>query len=128
MGTWEPRDTGPDASLTCALSPREAANVVAIRGEVDLSNVHVLEETCTRALKSSLPLIVDLTTVPYIDSTGLNALMKIQARCQARKVEFAVAFTSKLLSRIFSVLSLQEKLRIFPTVEVAIETLSKEST
>ena len=128
MGPWEPRDIGPEVTLDCTLVRQELANVVTVHGEIDLSNVHSLEETCTQALSSSLPLIVDLDAVPYIDSTGLNVLMKIRERCQTRRVEFAVAFTSMLLSRIFSVLSLQETLRIFPTVGAAMDALSRESS
>ena len=119
-----PIEGGSDNPLHCTLDARETTNVVTVRGEIDLSNVHALEEVCDRGLRSSsLPLIIDLSRVAYIDSTGLNTLIKVHERCHARRVEFAVTFTSRLMWRIFSVLSLQEKIQIFPTVQAATEAL-----
>ncbi|HYM69915.1 MAG TPA: STAS domain-containing protein [bacterium] len=119
-----PIEGGSDNPLDCTLDKSETTNVVTVRGEIDLSNVHALEEVCDLGLmSSSLPLIVDLSHVGYIDSTGLNTLIKVHERCHVRRVEFAVAFTSRLMWRIFSVLSLQEKIRIFPTVKAATEAL-----
>jgi len=119
-----PVEWGSDNPLHCTLDKRETINVVTVRGEVDLSNVHTLEDVCDQGLRSSsLPLIVDLSRVAYIDSTGLNTLIKVHDRCHARRVEFAVTFTSTLMWRIFSVLSLQQKIQIFPTVQAATEAL-----
>lgn len=119
-----PIEGGSDNPLECTLDKLETTTVVTVRGDVDLSNVHALEEICDQGLRSSsLPLIVDLSHVAYIDSTGLNTLIKVHERCHVRRVEFAITFTSRLMWRIFSVLSLQEKMRIFPTVKAATEAL-----
>ena len=110
--------------LECKLEPLEAANVITVRGELDLSNVHVLQDLCDRPTEGRRPLIIDLSEVSYIDGTGLAVLMRTHERYQRRGIEFAVTFTSKLIQRIFSVFSLQDRIHIFPTVSAAMKNLA----
>ena len=48
--------------------------VVEVRGEIDRANAHRLEQGLNDATRESMPRIVDLTGVTFIDSAGLRAL------------------------------------------------------
>ena len=52
---------------------RNGSMLLRVSGEVDLATAGTLEEALTGAGGS--PVIVDLTEVPFMDSTGLNALV-----------------------------------------------------
>jgi len=93
-----------------------------VRGEIDLANAHVLKAILDRAHRDGRPVVVDLQETSYIDSTGLHPLVKAHGTSRA---PLAVAFTSDLLSRIFSVLSLQDLIAVYPSVDAAVKALSR---
>lgn len=115
---------GPHTRLHYRYARRNGAGVVGASGDIDLHNVHRLAELLELALDDSRTIIVDLEGVSYIDSTGLNVLMRLHEQCAQRETNMAVVFTSANLRRIFSVLRLEEVLRIFPTVGAALRALS----
>ena len=110
--------------LECTYVRRNGAAIVDASGEVDLGNIHLLAEMLDVALGDSRAIIVDFTEVSNIDSTGLNALVRLHEQCARRKTNVAIVFTSRNLWRMFSVLSLQDMFRIFPTVDAALWALS----
>lgn len=116
--------SGPDALLQCRYARRNGAGIVRASGEIDLRNVHRLAEILDQALSDSRTVIVDFGGVSYIDSTGLNTLVRLHEQCAQRKTGMAVVVTSRTLRRIFSVLGLQDVFRIFPTVDAALQALS----
>lgn len=49
---------------------------VTVEGEVDLSNVAALREALDAETTGDRPLVVDLSAVSYIDSSGIAALFE----------------------------------------------------
>jgi len=113
-----------DGVLKCEIAELQTASVVKVEGEIDLANIDVLDGALHKALKRRLPMVIELRDVSYIDSTGVNALVKTYERCLVLKTEVALVFTSPQLWRIFSVLSLQSLFPIFPDVDTALERFS----
>ncbi|MFC4119956.1 STAS domain-containing protein [Nonomuraea zeae] len=60
--------TGPDGTP-----------VLAVTGEIDMSNAHALEEALTRSTNAG-PVLVDLSAVEYLDSAGLTVLFTHASR------------------------------------------------
>ena len=120
------RETGgeSDALLQCMYARHNGASIVRASGEIDVPNVHLLAELLEVALGDRRTIIVDLTGVSNIDSTGLNVLIRMHEQCALRNMNMAVVYTSQNLRRIFSVLSLENVFQIFPTVDAALRTLS----
>jgi anti-sigma B factor antagonist len=55
--------------------------VLALRGEIDFATTDELSMVLDVAVKSSVPVVVDLTDVSFIDSSGLKAIaMAAQGR------------------------------------------------
>jgi anti-anti-sigma factor len=55
---------------------------VRVAGEVDLSNAAVFAEALAEALESSAAVVVDLTEVGFMDSTGLRMLLEARASAE----------------------------------------------
>ena len=78
----------PLASL--ALAGDHATTIATIEGEVDLSNAEALRERIAEAVPNhSLGLVVDLTSVGYLDSSGLRLLFDMARRLERRQQRIA---------------------------------------
>ncbi|MFF0492655.1 STAS domain-containing protein [Nocardia sp. NPDC004068] len=70
------RSVGPDGLLTATVGRLPDAVVVTAAGEIDLATVAHLRAALDQAVAAPEPvLIVDLTEVEFIGSTGLSALL-----------------------------------------------------
>ncbi len=57
--------------------------VIALRGELDLGTVSSLDETVKRfPEESGKDLLLDLSGLDFMDSTGLNLVLRFWSRCQ----------------------------------------------
>ena len=114
----------PDTLLHCKYARRNGVGIVHASGEIDLHNIHRLAEILDGALGDNRTVIIDFAEVRYIDSTGLNMLMRLHERCTQHKTTLLMV-TSRHVRWIFSVLSLQDVFRIFPSVDAALRAVSQ---
>jgi anti-sigma B factor antagonist len=71
---------------------RDRAVVVRLVGELDLYNAHVVrEELLAAATRSPERLVVELSGVTFIDSTGLGVLIESRTRLPNRQAFLLVA-------------------------------------
>jgi anti-anti-sigma factor len=68
-----------DTSLTVTTAEGGAWAIVSVRGEIDVSTAGSLEEALRACLASSGRVIIDLSGVRFMDSTGLNVLIRAQS-------------------------------------------------
>lgn len=87
---------------------------IAIHGELDLATAPQLEAEFERvgALEHVELVIADLRNLAFLDSTGLEAIMKCDARTRAGGGEFAVVRGPRAVERLFDVMQLHRRLRI----------------
>ena len=87
---------------------------IAIHGELDLATAPQLDAEFERvgALEGIEVVIVDLRELAFLDSTGLEAIVKFDARSRANGVELAVVRGPRAVERLFAVMQLDRKLRI----------------
>jgi anti-anti-sigma factor len=67
-----------------SVSERDGAVVVAVAGEVDISNVERVSEVIFAQPNTGEGLIVDLSDVRYLDSTAVSLLHDLGARLRNR--------------------------------------------
>jgi anti-sigma B factor antagonist len=60
--------------------------VVAIRGGIDISNsLHISGAVMTEAVRSARGVVLDLTAVDYLDSSGVHLLVQLRHRLTTRR-------------------------------------------
>lgn len=69
-----------------AVEQRDGAVIVKLAGELDLYNAHAVRDGLfAAAAESPERLVVDLTDVTFIDSTGLGVLIEARTRLPNRR-------------------------------------------
>ncbi len=103
----ESREVGP----TC---------VVSFRGEFDLEHSPTAREVLLRHVEARRDVVVDLSEVSYIDSSGIASL--VEAFQQARKggTGFALAAVSPGALRVFELARLDQVFTIHETLDEAL--------
>jgi anti-anti-sigma factor len=94
--------------------------VVAVNGEVTFSNVSAFE----RALDSEAThVLVDLTHVTFMDSSGLSALITASARARGRGGSVALVLEAEEPPSIFRFRGVDRLLALYPSREAALAAL-----
>ena len=81
------RDAQPDP-FELKTRGQDGSWVVAVRGEIDLATVGTLEAELAKL--ESRPIVLDLSGVSFIDSTGLTLLVRTAGRVTIGAVSAAV--------------------------------------
>ena len=90
----------------------DAARVL-VEGEVDVSNADELRNAVDAALALDVPEVtVDLSQVPYIDSTGIGVLVGAAHRAADAGKKLVVASPQKNVARVLGLLGVADDLNI----------------
>lgn len=96
--------------------------VVCLDGEVDLSCSPVARKTILDNIQKSDKLLVDLSSVEYIDSSGIASLVEGYQVSRNLGVDFALVGVSEAA---MSVLQLARLDQVFPIIESTKEALAR---
>lgn len=96
------------------------AVVVEVVGDVDMSTVPELEVQLVTATRADVPLVLDLTGVTFLDSSGLGALVRCHERGRQDGTGFRVVVATRTVSRPLSLTSLDALLDVYPTLAAAL--------
>ena len=100
-------------SVTNTATEAGTSSTVAVSGEVDVSNASRLREAVDERLADHVAeLVVDLSEVSYIDSTGIGVLVGTAHRAEEQKVRFEVARPQKNVARVLGLLGVSEELHL----------------
>ena len=93
----------------------EGVELVMVEGELDIATAPRLISVLNRAVGEALAsLVVDLSEVDFMDSTGLALLINAHRRLTRRSKGFAVVCPPGPLWRVFEVTDMVETLHVFP--------------
>jgi anti-sigma B factor antagonist len=99
---------------------QDGIEMVLVEGEVDIATasrlISVLNSSVAEAIKS---VIVDLSRVGFMDSTGLALLINANRRLSLRRKGFAVVCPPGPLRRVFEITDMIETLHVCPDQETA---------
>jgi anti-sigma B factor antagonist len=103
------------------MSLPDAPNVLPLEGEIDL-HVSPRVAAALRTLIEQKPgrLVVDLSRVTYIDSSGLAALIEGMQNVEAYGGKFVLAGVQENVRPIFEIARLDQVFIIFPHVDAAL--------
>jgi anti-sigma B factor antagonist len=106
--------------LVVERTSRDGVELVQVEGEVDIASaarlINVLNSSVAEAIKS---VVVDLTKVGFMDSTGLALLINAHRRLSMRRKGFAVVCPPGPLWRVFEITDMIETLHVCPDRESA---------
>ena len=98
--------------------------IVAVAGEVTFSNVGELNGRLEAALRKAQQLVVDLTDVTFIDSSGLSALLTASSKARERGGAVALVLADGEPPSIFRFRGVDRLLALYPSREAALAELS----
>jgi anti-sigma B factor antagonist len=106
-----------------------AATVVEVSGDVDLGTAPDFEDELSRAVEDGLGggLVVDLSGVSFIDSTGLNALVRAFERQRLAGSSLALVSDDSRVAMMLEVTRLDRVLHRFATRDEALDAVKAAS-
>jgi anti-sigma B factor antagonist len=94
--------------------------LLSVEGELDVATAPRMIAALNEALADmENPLVVDLSEVVFMDSTGLALLMNARRRVVRRGQGFAIVCPVGPISRVFEIADMVESLRVYPDRESA---------
>src|SRR5438046_10471168 len=100
---------------------KDRPNVLPLEGEIDLHvSPNVSASINMMIEKKPKQLVVDLSSVTYIDSAGLAAFIQAMQKVEAYGGKFALAGLQETVRSIFEISRLDQVFQIFPDVDAAL--------
>lgn len=97
-----------------------------MRGEVDLSNIELLEVALQHVCAGDgARVVVDATAITFLSADGVAALVRAQARCQARDLDFALVATDWAVLRPLQVTGMDQRVKTFPSLDAARQAMGQ---
>lgn len=100
-------------------------NVIAVRGELDASNVNDFKRIVLPLLASPIKLLIDLSQTQFIDSSGLGAMISCQRHAAAAGGRVKLCCLSKQVQAAFELVRLHLIFDINPTREGALQAFAE---
>lgn len=98
------------------------AAVLTLAGEVDVSNVAEVREAGLKLLQSDTKrLVVDLSEVTYMDSSGLGMLVGLLKRVRESGGEVAIAGARERVGRLFEITGLKQVFSLYEDAAAALK-------
>ena len=100
-------------SMTVSTHEQDGKTVVSVAGEVDVSNAGDLRDTLSAVLaQGESDVQVELSNVPYIDSTGIGVLVGAAHRAADANRAFAVLNPQRNVARVLAMLGVDGELGV----------------
>jgi anti-sigma B factor antagonist len=100
-----------EETLSIVSEIRDNAHYVAPSGELDIATVELLERALLEVEQADTTMIVlDLSGLSFIDSTGLRLLLDVNERCGGPADRLRVIAGSPAVERLLDIVGLRERL------------------
>jgi anti-anti-sigma factor len=110
-------------------SARSGATIVRLPHEVDLATAGPLRDELLAALnRDGAHLVVDALDVTFMDSSGVNALVRARQRADRLDGSLHVVSATPAVTRILQITQLDRRLGLVTTLDEAFDCLRKPHT
>lgn len=108
--------------LVIDAASERGVRLIALRGELDLASVPKLERELEAALADSEgAIVIDLSGLEFMDSTGLRALIMGQRRASEHERLFAIARKpGQLVARVLALAGADQAFAVYDARDAAI--------
>ncbi|MEO5373386.1 MAG: STAS domain-containing protein [Alphaproteobacteria bacterium] len=107
--------------MTCEAQEKNGATVVSLSGEIDLQTSPDVRRFLLKSLSQGKSLVVDMSAVGYIDSSGIASLVEAYQTARKMGLRFALAQVGPSAMRVFQLARLDRVFTIFPSVDAALQ-------
>jgi anti-sigma B factor antagonist len=94
-------------SLDVTTESRDDLTLVTLGGELDIYTVGSFRQDLDQLDPASSPLVIDLTDVTLLDSSGLGALVSLLNRARAGQGQLGLICPHRRLRRVFEITGLR---------------------
>lgn len=102
--------------------PVEGQGVLLLRGPLTANNLSQFQNAIRR--ETTPTLILDLTDVPYIDSSGLGSLVGAYVSSQKAGRQVVLTGVNDRVAKLFEITRVEPLFLIFPNLDLALEALT----
>lgn len=95
--------------------------VFGVAGEIDVHTAPQVDEALAAAAGPGALIVVDLSQVEFIDSTGLSVLVRALARARDEDGALAVVATTERVTKVLRLTGLDAVLAVYETVDAAVQ-------
>lgn len=99
---------------------KNGINIISVQGEVDLSNSPKLRDTFKKL--DSVNILVDLSEVAYMDSSGVATLVEAMQKANKNSGKFKLCGLKGEVKNIFEIARLDEVFSIYEDVKSALDS------
>jgi len=108
-------------NLTLATTDEDGVAVVSAHGEIDVATAPELRQAIVEVASAGPgPLVIDLTDVDFLDSTGLGVLVSGLKRFRTMGTDVILVIASNRIMKVFEITGLTQVFHIHTTREAAI--------
>lgn len=114
-------------SLEVTTEQREDVTLVTLGGELDIYTVASFRQDLDQVDPAATPLVIDLTDVTLLDSSGLGALVSLLNRARAGQGKLGLICPHRRLRRVFEITGLRRAFVFGDDLDSVCEALRAES-
>ena len=104
--------------MQIATTPGSDRFVITVSGEVDLATSPDLDTAIIAAIESKAgSVVVDLTDVSFMDSSGLGAIVRGLKRCREADKDLDLVITNERVLKVFGITGLDQVIPIHDSIE-----------
>jgi anti-sigma B factor antagonist len=108
-------------NLSLTASSTGDRTVLAVRGEVDVHSASQLQDRLLQIIGAGQrSVVVDLSWLSFIDSTGLGALVAARNQAQQASVALRIVCRAERILKLFRITGLDAVFEIYPTLAEAV--------
>jgi anti-anti-sigma factor len=102
----------PGSEFSVAVHSEGSAQVVVVRGEIDLATADAVRADLNAALERSETVVLDLREVAFMDTQGLAVVIEAQQAAADTQTRFAIARAPDHVHRLFDMIGLTPRLTV----------------
>jgi anti-anti-sigma factor len=116
-------------AVDATLPPAPGSSLVRLPSEVDLASAPVMRDDMLAALnRDGVHLVVDALDVTFMDSSGVNALVRARERASTLGGSLHVVTRSQAVRRVLQITGLEERLGVVGSMQEAYACLEHPET
>ena len=97
--------------LLIASSAVGARHTLRLHGELDLASAAELVASAGLLVSDATEIVLDLSGLEFMDSTGINAIMRLRDLCRSQQCRLLLASPKRQVRRLLEVTALIEPMR-----------------